>query len=65
MQISHIGSCSAYGYMDESLKMIQEARDNNTNITADCYPYDAYSTYIGSEALSEENVVKFNNFYAL
>lgn len=64
MQISHIGSCSAYGYMDESLKMIQEARDNNTNITADCYPYDAYSTYIGSEALSEENVVKFNNSYS-
>lgn len=53
MQISHIGSCSAYGYMDKALDLIQEARENKLSIMADCYPYNAFCTYIGSEVFNE------------
>lgn len=53
MQISHIGSCSAYGYMEESLKLIEKARNEGIDVLADCYPYDAFATYIGSAVFDD------------
>ncbi|SHI90867.1 N-acyl-D-amino-acid deacylase [Dethiosulfatibacter aminovorans DSM 17477] len=53
MQVSHIGSCSAYGFMGESLEMIDSARKEGCDITADCYPYDAFATYLGSAVFDE------------
>ncbi|MDM8534080.1 amidohydrolase family protein [Clostridiaceae bacterium HSG29] len=53
MRVSHIGSCAAIGYMDESLKVIEEARNNKIKIDADCYPYDAFSTFIGSAVFDD------------
>lgn len=53
MRISHIGSCSAIGYMTESLDIIKQARDKGLPIDADCYPYDAFSTFIGSAVFDE------------
>lgn len=53
MQVSHIGSCTALGYMRESLEVIQSAIDRGLSIAADCYPYDAFSTYIGSTVFDE------------
>ena len=46
MQISHIGSCIAMGQMIEGLEIIREAIINGIDVTADCYPYDAFSTKI-------------------
>lgn len=63
MQISHLGSCSAYGMMDESLNLIQSARDEGLDITADCYPYDAFSTYIGSAVFDEGCFELWNKTY--
>ncbi len=48
LQISHIGSCSAYGSMKQSLEKIHSARARGVDVMADCYPYDAFCTYIGS-----------------
>lgn len=53
MQISHLGSCSAMGMMRESIDLIQDAIDEGLDITVDCYPYDAFSTFIGSAIFDE------------
>lgn len=52
-QFSHIGSCSAFGYMEESLRRLSLARDRGVDISSDCYPYDAFSTLIGSTVFDE------------
>lgn len=52
-QISHLSSCSAFGNMTEALNLIQEIHDSGTNIMVDSYPYDAFSTYIGSAVFDE------------
>lgn len=52
-QISHLSSCSAFGNMTEALNLIQEIRDRGTDILVDAYPYDAFSTYIGSAVFDE------------
>lgn len=53
MQISHLGSCTAYGMMKESLEVIDKAIKRGIDIAADCYPYDAFSTYIGSSVFDD------------
>ncbi len=52
-QISHIGSCTAFGQMETALKMIEAARNGGVDIMADVYPYDAFSTYVGSAVFDE------------
>ena len=52
-QISHLSSCSAFGNMKEALDLIQDIRDKGTDIMVDAYPYDAFSTYIGSAVFDE------------
>lgn len=47
-QISHLSSCSACGYMKESLDMIEKEMKINSKLNYDTYPYDAFSTRIGS-----------------
>lgn len=63
MQISHIGSCCAYGYMNESLDLIHKARMDGCDITADCYPYDAFATYIGSAVFDDGCFERWNKDY--
>lgn len=47
IQVSHIGSMAAYGQMDELLSLIDYQSMNGLDISADCYPYNAFSTGIG------------------
>lgn len=47
-EISHIGSCIAFGQMEEGLKMLDAAIDSGIDIMADLYPYNAFATYIGT-----------------
>ncbi|SCY97573.1 N-acyl-D-amino-acid deacylase family protein [Alkaliphilus peptidifermentans] len=63
MQISHLGSCSAYGQMKEALELIQNAITQGHDISADCYPYDAFSTYIGSAVFDEGCFELWNKSY--
>ena len=53
VQISHIGSCSAFGYIDKSLKVISKARNQGIDVMTDCYPYSAFCTYLGSAVFDE------------
>lgn len=53
MQISHIGSCTAFGTMEESLEIVKKAIDEGVDILADCYPYDAFCTSIGSSVFDD------------
>lgn len=50
---SHIGSCAAFGYMNEALERLSLARDRGIDISVDCYPYDAFSTLIGSTVFDD------------
>ncbi|MTI46643.1 MAG: amidohydrolase family protein [Firmicutes bacterium] len=63
MQISHIGSCTAFGMMKESLNIIQSAIDEGIDVAADCYPYNAFSTYIGSAVFDEGCFELWNKSY--
>ncbi len=64
MQISHIGSCSAYGYMDRALDKIRESRKKNLSVMADCYPYNAFCTYIGSTVFNDGCLERWNVDYS-
>jgi len=53
MQISHISSCAAFGMMDEALAMIEKAQKDGLDISVDTYPYNAFSTFLGSAVFDE------------
>ncbi len=48
IQLSHVGSIAAYGYMSEFLSTLENAVDSGIQARGDCYPYSAFSTEIGS-----------------
>ncbi len=60
MQMSHIGSCSAVGYMRQALACIEEARGAGVDITCDCYPYTAFCTGIGTAVFDEASFEKWD-----
>lgn len=62
-QISHLSSCSAFGNMTEALALIQKIRDSGTDIMVDAYPYDAFSTYIGSAVFDDGCFETWNKSY--
>lgn len=53
VEMSHIGSCSAVGYMDETLKIIEDAGNSGVDMSVDCYPYNAFCTGIGTAVFDE------------
>jgi len=63
MQISHLGSCTAYGMMKEALDLIGSEISAGADISADCYPYDAFSTFIGSAVFDEGCFELWNKSY--
>ena len=48
VQISHIklGTVGVWGQADKAVELITSARHSGVDITADCYPYDAWSSTI-------------------
>ncbi len=53
LEISHIGSMAGYGQMQQLLDQIDAARADGLDVTADCYPYEAFSTNIGSSTYDD------------
>lgn len=47
-QVSHIGSMAGFGQMEPFLRLVDAYRMNGLRVSCDCYPYDAFSTSIGS-----------------
>ncbi len=52
-QISHLSSCSAIGKMEQSLECINKAMETNPKLNYDTYPYNAFSTTIGSAVFED------------
>ncbi|HOP52607.1 MAG TPA: aminoacylase, partial [Synergistales bacterium] len=48
VQISHLGSMTAFGHSGEALDMIEKARGEGVDVTFDVYPYYAFAARIGS-----------------
>ena len=47
VQVSHIGSMAAFGQMDRLLAQVDEMCANGLDVGLDCYPYNAFCTFIG------------------
>ena len=52
-QISHLSSCSAIGQMNPSLECINKAMETNEKLNYDTYPYNAFSTHMGSAVFED------------
>ncbi len=48
VQLSHIGSMAGFGQMEDFLAMMDQWAEAGLDISADCYPYTAFSTFIGA-----------------
>lgn len=53
LQLSHIGSMAGFGQMREFLELLDGYRQGREDIRADCYPYAAFSTTLGSATYDE------------
>ncbi len=53
LQVSHIGSMGAFGYMADMLSVIDGYRLEGVDVACDCYPYTAFCTNIGSATFDE------------
>lgn len=53
MQISHLGSGTAFGKTDEALSMIESAYNAGVDVGFDVYPYAAFCSLIGSAVFDE------------
>ncbi len=48
LQVSHIGSMTAFGFCGQAVALIEAAKADGVDLGFDCYPYDAFCTTIGS-----------------
>lgn len=63
-QISHLSSCSAYGNMKQALKLIEDIAKRGVDLQVDAYPYDAFSTFIGSAVFDDGCFELWNKSYS-
>lgn len=63
LQVSHIGSMAGFGQMEDFLSLIDDYRAKNPRIFCDCYPYDAFSTGLGSATYDEGWLQRYNCSY--
>lgn len=63
IQISHLGSMGAYGQMEELLSLIDYHKMNGLDISADCYPYNAFSTSIGTTTYDSGFLERYGTGY--
>lgn len=62
-QISHLSSCCAYGKMEGCLKTIEENLNQGVDLLVDTYPYNAFSTQIGTSVFEGDFLKKWNASY--
>lgn len=62
-QISHLSSCSAMGQMKDALDEIGQAMRRNPKLDYDTYPYNAFSTKIGTAVFDDGCFEKWNKSY--
>lgn len=62
-QISHLSSCSAMGQMEAALKEINNGIAENPKLNYDTYPYNAFSTHLGSAVFNDGCFERWNKGY--
>lgn len=63
VQVSHLSSLAAYGYMDDALAELHAEMDANPRFGFDTYPYEAFSTSIGSAVFDVDWRAKWDRDY--
>lgn len=63
-QISHLSSCSALGQMQASLDAINSAMEKNPRLNYDTYPYNAFSTHMGSAVFEDGCLESWHKDYS-
>lgn len=64
VHVLHINSTGGTFTMPESLAMLQDAREEGVDITADTYPYNFWATYLASERFAPGWQERFNIDYS-
>ena len=64
VQVSHIGSMGGFGQMKRVLEKIEKTSNEGYDITADCYPYYAFSTGIGETTYDEGFLERYDADYS-
>ncbi len=62
-QISHLSSCSAMGQMADAIAVINQAMKENPKLNYDTYPYNAFSTGIGTAVFDDGCFEKWGKGY--
>lgn len=65
VQVSHVGSMGGFGQMREMLRIIDECNANGHDVTADCYPYYAFSTRIGETTYDDGFLERYRADYSV
>ena len=65
LQVSHIGSMAGFGQMAEFLELIDSYRKLRPDIFCDCYPYDAFSTGLGSATYDDGWLERYDCDYSV
>ena len=64
VQVSHIGSMGGFGQMERILDKIEDEIAAGYDITADCYPYYAFSTEIGETTYDDGFLERYDADYS-
>ena len=65
VQLSHIGSMAGFGQMERFLQLVDSYRLIKPEIGCDCYPYDAFSTGLGSTTYDEGWMERYGCDYSV
>lgn len=64
VQVSHIGSMGGFGQMEKVLSKLDAIRGQGFDVTADCYPYYAFSTGIGETTYDDGFLERYDADYS-
>ena len=63
VQLSHIGSMAGFGQMEVFLALMDHWANAGLDISADCYPYTAFSTFIGAATYDDGFLERYGITY--
>ena len=63
VQVSHIGSMAGFGQMKDFLQLVDDYKLNGLRVSCDCYPYEAFSTMLGSTTYDDGWMERYNCGY--
>jgi len=65
VEISHIGSMAGFGQMERFLQLVDSYKLIKPDICCDCYPYDAFSTGLGSTTYDDGWMERYGCDYSV